>query len=774
MRMKKLLTLISFWALCFSAMGQSYTTVLQGQIFPANPSLSVANLTVRVYPDSLANPGFQPFTVQSDAAGMVLDTLTLTGPGIVKIDLIGCNGLPGNAFAFPVSSNLPLIPFAFFYFCQTNPANCIASFTATPDTIFNLPGVFHFQSTSTQVGPNTQYLWDFGDGNLGNGPTQTHVFHLPGTYLVHLYLTDPAGCSSTVSQAIVVNNAPGTGSCHAFFTYTGAPASTAPATVSFQNHSVFNPQNSFQWSFGDGSSSTLENPVHTYNTTGAFVVSLTQTDSLANCTSTITDTVYIGQPMGQCSVSFTANADPFSPNIIEFRSLPITSGGSIQYTWDFGTGGLVNQDNPNIYLPNGTYNVCLTITTARGCVATFCDTVVVNGGGGPGCDAQFFYQASANNQPLDIDFFNASPFIPGQFSIDSIVWDFGDGSPVVTQNSFPTHSFPAFGTYNVCMTIFSANCSDIQCETVTLLPNTNVPTNQLLGTVLGIPPTPGNQVSVVLFELVNQSWQVRDSFLTVVPGLYLYAFDSLPDGVYSVRAELSPSSPDFLNFFPTYLGNTTSWNSATGIALGPQNPLALTAILMVPNNNPGNGGGNIIGNVGMANGFRTSQVSALEAMRVQLLDAAGQPLVTAQVAANGNYSFRNLPFGTYLVHVDWPGMPCTPYSVTLSPEQPTLNGLNFRMSANGIQAQISKNASKTLVYPNPMAERLIIEKQIDEAGTYELIITDLAGRVVMKQQQELLAGSHKMDLQTGPLSSGSYLLHVNGPNQQTEFFKLIK
>lgn len=772
--MKKLLIFIIVWTLGLTAFGQTYTTVLQGQIFPANPNLSVANLTVRVYPDSLANPGFQPFTLQSDAAGMVYDTLSLTGSGIVKVDLIGCNGLPGNAFVLPVSPATPLAPFAFLYFCQPNPSNCVASFTVTPDTLFNLPGVFFFNSTSTQVGPNTQYLWDFGDGNLGNGPNITHVYNVPGVYLAHLYLTDPAGCSATASQAVVVNNSPGTGFCHAFFTYSGAPASSAPATVTFQNHSAFNPQSTFQWSFGDGSSSTLENPVHTYNTAGVFVVSLTQTDTSSNCTSTVTDTVYIGQPVGLCSVSFTATVDPLSPNVIEFRSLPVTSGGSIQYNWDFGTGGSVNQDNPNVYLPNGTYNVCLTISTARGCVATFCDTVVVNGGGGPGCDADFFYQAAANNQPLDIDFFNASPFIPGQFAIDSIVWDFGDGSPVVTQNSFPTHSFPAFGAYNVCMTIYTANCTDVACKTVTLLPNINTPTNKLLGTVLGIPPTPGNQVSVVLFELVNQNWQVRDSFLTVVPGLYLYAFDSLPAGVYSVRAELSPSSPDFLNYFPTYLGNTISWNSATGIVLGPQNPIGLTAIFMVPNNNPGNGGGNIIGNVGMANGFRTSQVARLDAMRVQLLDPAGQPLITAQVSANGNYSFRKLPYGTYLVHVDWPGMPCVPYSVTLSPDQPTLNGLNFRMSANGIEAIVSANATNTKVYPNPMGERLTVDKLVDEAGTYEVVITDLAGRVVMRQNHELIAGNQSIEVQTHSLSAGCYLLYVNSPNQQSEYFKLIK
>lgn len=772
--MKKLPSLLILWLLSLSAIAQSYTTILQGQIFPASPNLSVANLTVRVYPDSLANPGFQPYTLQSDALGMVYDTLTLNGSGVVKVDLIGCNGLPGNAFVLPVSPSVPLSPFAFLYFCQPNPANCVASFTVTPDTIFNLPGVFFFNSTSTQVGPNTQYSWDFGDGNLGNGPNMTHVYNLPGVYLAHLYLTDPAGCSAIASQTVVVNSVPSTGTCHAFFTYSGAPVSSTPATVTFQNHSAFNPQSSFIWSFGDGSSSILENPMHTYNANGIFAVSLTQTDTATNCSSTYTDTVFIGQAVGLCSVSFTAAVDPFSPNVIAFRSLPITSGGSIQYNWDFGTGGFVNQDNPNVFLPNGTYNVCLTITTTRGCVATFCDTVVVNGGGGASCEAQFAYQASANNQPLDIDFFNASPFIPGQLPIDSILWDFGDGSPVVTQNSFPTHSFPAFGTYNVCMSIFTANCSDITCEPITLLPNINTP-YKLLGSVLGIPPTPGNQVSVVLFELVNQSWQVRDSFLTVVPGLFLYTFDSLPAGVYSVRAELSPSSPDFLNFFPTYLGNSITWTGATGIALGPQNPIGLTAIFMVANNNPGNGGGNIMGNVGMANGFRTSQVSSLDAMRVQLLDASAQPLYTVQVAANGNFSFQNLPFGDYLVHVDWPGMPCTPFSVSLSPEQPSLNGLNFHMSAIGITASlVSSNNTTTLVYPNPIGERLTIEKRIDAVGTYELLLTDVAGRLILRQNYQLGAGNQRLELQTESLRPGSYLLYLNSPDKTTEFFKLIR
>ena len=142
-------------------------------------------------------------------------------------------------------------------------------------------------------------------------------------------------------------------------------APSAPALISFNNASIANPNAVFQWTFGDGTASNLFSPFHTYQNNGIYVVTLTQTDTVFSCTDTYIDTVYVGQPVGICSVRFTSAADTIDPNVVTFLSQPIVAGGLIQYTWDFGNGLLVHQDNPVLYLPNGIYPVCLTITTSR-------------------------------------------------------------------------------------------------------------------------------------------------------------------------------------------------------------------------------------------------------------------------------------------------------------------------------------------------------------------------------------------------------------------------
>ncbi|MBU1719815.1 MAG: PKD domain-containing protein, partial [Bacteroidetes bacterium] len=60
-------------------------------------------------------------------------------------------------------------------------------------------------------------------------------------------------------------------------------------TVHFMNNNKYSDY--WQWDFGDGATDTVQNPVHTYSTSGTFPVSVTV--SMEGCTATATDTVYI-------------------------------------------------------------------------------------------------------------------------------------------------------------------------------------------------------------------------------------------------------------------------------------------------------------------------------------------------------------------------------------------------------------------------------------------------------------------------------------------------
>lgn len=145
--------------------------------------------------------------------------------------------------------------------------------------------------------PGTTYSWDFGDGSTGTGNYSNHTFAAAGTYNVCLTVTlnDSTGailCTDSHCDSITVNTpAPPPSACSARFRYF---ALTGDTTVRFNSGSGPGAL-SYSWDFGDGSTDTVRNPVHTYALPGSYNVCLTITryDSLGNvaCTDTRCDSV---------------------------------------------------------------------------------------------------------------------------------------------------------------------------------------------------------------------------------------------------------------------------------------------------------------------------------------------------------------------------------------------------------------------------------------------------------------------------------------------------
>lgn len=135
-----------------------------------------------------------------------------------------------------------------------------------------------FMDTST--GSPTSWQWDFGDGGTSTERNPVHSYARRGTYTVELTVSNAAGTDS-VSQFVEVP-----GKIEAAFHY-----SVSGLTVSFTDDSAGDPT-SWQWDFGDGDSSTLQNPSHTYDAAGSYIVTLTvrrDSDSdLARQTVTVT------------------------------------------------------------------------------------------------------------------------------------------------------------------------------------------------------------------------------------------------------------------------------------------------------------------------------------------------------------------------------------------------------------------------------------------------------------------------------------------------------
>lgn len=236
-----------------------------------------------------------------------------------------------------------------------------------------------FQFNNTSVAPagkpftNQSFRWDFGDGNTRvAGPgIVTHTYAAGGTYDVKLVLIDTNYCNHPDSLVQQIRIAPNVDA-----RFTTPAVGCAPYNAVFNNTSLAGQQ--FQWSFGDGGTSTATNPTHLYATPGIYTVRLIAID---NATCNITDTAFQTITVsGSPTAAFTYSPNPTEPNTaISFSNNSI---GATSFKWLFGDGDSTlgnNIDAPvrHLYNQTGTYNACLIAFNAAGCTDTTCQSISV-------------------------------------------------------------------------------------------------------------------------------------------------------------------------------------------------------------------------------------------------------------------------------------------------------------------------------------------------------------------------------------------------------------
>jgi PKD repeat protein len=149
--------------------------------------------------------------------------------------------------------------------------------------------------------------------------------------------------------------------------FVGAPTSGfVPLNVNFSDLSSNGPT-SWSWSFGDGASSTAQNPSHTYNAAGVYTVSLTATNSGGSDTLTRSGYIPVAPDPGSPPVADFDGLPPSgtAPRTVDFTDL--SSNGPTSWSWDFGDGTGSSAQNPShTYTDPGVYNVSLTVSNAAG------------------------------------------------------------------------------------------------------------------------------------------------------------------------------------------------------------------------------------------------------------------------------------------------------------------------------------------------------------------------------------------------------------------------
>ena len=365
-----------------------------------------------------------------------------------------------------------------FYDTPTANFNSNANCVQNPSSFFDL--------STAQA---NQWLWDFGDGNTSNQQNPQHVYSSSGSYSVQLISSNNNICQDTISKTITIdapmnpNIGPDVNQCGGVLVLNGAVGANvsylwnnglADSTLTVTNSgtywmqiehngcierdsatiNIFTPPtsdfswqgnctdtniifndlsfsniSSWQWNFGDGGSSSNQNPQHAYVTAGSYNISLDVTD-VNGCTSSYSNLINIdsaiildlGNDSSQCGGSIfingfggtgsyiwsnginsnstiistsglywlevnnngcidrdSINIDIFpvpsanfswtggcTDTLIAFSDL--SSAGTQNWEWDFGDGNNSNGQNPtNQYLSNGVYSINLLITDGNGC-----------------------------------------------------------------------------------------------------------------------------------------------------------------------------------------------------------------------------------------------------------------------------------------------------------------------------------------------------------------------------------------------------------------------
>lgn len=176
-----------------------------------------------------------------------------------------------------------------------------------------------FSDRSTDPDNDIQsWFWDFGDGTTSSSQNPTHTYTRIGSFTVTLTVKDKAGNTATTQQTIQVQEKPSSKPT-ASFTFTPANP-RVNQTVRFTDQSS-DPDNDIQswfWDFGDGKTSSSQNPIYTYSRTGAFTVTLTVRDKAGNI-ATVQKIVNVQeQPKPFVYISKTIRSD--SDSIIDLTS----------------------------------------------------------------------------------------------------------------------------------------------------------------------------------------------------------------------------------------------------------------------------------------------------------------------------------------------------------------------------------------------------------------------------------------------------------------------
>ncbi len=336
----------------------------------------------------------------------------------------------------------------------------VAKFVA--DTACVLSPTIFTDSSIANAPSMIAWLWNFGDPSSGSNNTSTlkdptHIYNSPGIYTVTETVTNSNNCTHDTTQQITVNPKP-----QAMFS---ASVACVDDSTSFTDLSIApgSTITAWFWEFGDGGTSTIQNPKHKYTASGIYNVTETVTN-LSHCKDSITLPITV-RPTPIAAFTYTSFFCPAGQVAFQNQSQGVGSV-IVSNEWIFQPGATSSQINPVYTFPitDTTYAVTLIVTDSYGCMDTTIDSVHVK----PGFAFTFSNDTVCYKDPTH---FRAHDLAQGD-SLYNVTWNFGDPTSGPNNISYlfnPTHIFSQPGIYAVELkTTDSDNCTDSIYKNVTV------------------------------------------------------------------------------------------------------------------------------------------------------------------------------------------------------------------------------------------------------------------------------------------------------------------
>lgn len=276
-----------------------------------------------------------------------------------------------------------------------------------------VPALFNFRDSSYAKNSSiTSYQWSFDNNTTASGPAASHTYNAVGSFPVRLTVQSAEGCRDSVVKKVKVAEVSADFDIDVNGVCGGKP-------IHFINKASVNAV-TYLWDFGDGTTSTEQEPTHAYSQERNYTVSLKVTDG-KGCENTMTKPGFVH--IKNIHVDFTATPRfKTCPDMISnFQLLTPPSMMLDSIKWDFGNGNISNDNNrtpQGVYTKADSFDIKLIVVDNNHCTDTVFKPayIVVSGPQG-----SFSFDPDFGCAPFDVKF-NAN-----FKNTTTTIWDFGNG-----------------------------------------------------------------------------------------------------------------------------------------------------------------------------------------------------------------------------------------------------------------------------------------------------------------------------------------------------------